>query len=141
MANSCSARFSDPIFKGDFGGIPVFKMGDASYRWKPQMSISNDIKFSQIEVRTEKLWLPEVGVSELFFRIFPVKILAKRGKLPANRELHVVAGVVIFLTHPGSLINSQRAGRNSRAKAVVREEKRVRFSAHFLIFVCVRAHG
>jgi hypothetical protein len=131
-----------PDFQGQFWRHSGIQNGSCIIPLEsPRCLLSNDIKFSQIEVRTEKLWLPEVGVSELFFRIFPVKILAKRGKLPANRELHVVAGVVIFLTHPGSLINSQRAGRNSRAKAVVREEKRVRFSAHFLIFVCVRAHG
>uniref|UniRef100_A0A2N9HGJ3 Aminotransferase-like plant mobile domain-containing protein n=1 Tax=Fagus sylvatica TaxID=28930 RepID=A0A2N9HGJ3_FAGSY len=46
------------------------------------------------------------GVLSLFFRVFPVKIPAKRGKLPANRELHVVAGVAIFPTHLGSRINS-----------------------------------
>ena len=26
--------FSDPIFGGDFGGLPVLKMGHAAYRWK-----------------------------------------------------------------------------------------------------------
>jgi hypothetical protein len=105
----------------------------------PKCLLSNDINFVQIEVRTEKLWLPEVGVSELFFCVFPVKIPTKRGKLPANRELRLVAGVAFFLTHPGSLINSQWAGRNSRAKAVVREEKRVRFSTHFPYFCSVFA--
>uniref|UniRef100_A0A2N9EHL9 Uncharacterized protein n=1 Tax=Fagus sylvatica TaxID=28930 RepID=A0A2N9EHL9_FAGSY len=58
-----------------------------------------------VGVRNKKLWLLEVGVFELFFRVFPVKIPAKRGKLPANRELHVVAGVAIFPTHLGSRIN------------------------------------
>jgi hypothetical protein len=66
-----------------------------------------------------------------------VKIPAKQGKLQANRELRLVAGVAVFLTHPGSRINSQRAGRNSRAKAVVREEKRVRFSTRFPYFLSV----
>jgi hypothetical protein len=78
-------------------------------------------------------------VSELFFRIFPVKIPAKRGKLPANRELRLVAGVAVFLTHPGSWINLQRARRNSLAKAVVREEKRIRFLARFPYFLSVFA--
>uniref|UniRef100_A0A2N9J135 Reverse transcriptase domain-containing protein n=1 Tax=Fagus sylvatica TaxID=28930 RepID=A0A2N9J135_FAGSY len=58
-----------------------------------------------------------------FFRVFLAKIPAKRGKPPANRELHTIAGVSIFLTHPGSRINSWRAGKTQRAKAVVREEK------------------
>ena len=76
---------------------------------------------------------------ELFFRIFPVKIPAKRGKPPANRELRLVAGVAVFLTHPGSRIKSQRVGRNPRAKAVVRGEKCVRFSARFPYFLSVFA--
>uniref|UniRef100_A0A2N9GVK1 Uncharacterized protein n=1 Tax=Fagus sylvatica TaxID=28930 RepID=A0A2N9GVK1_FAGSY len=41
---------------------------------------------------------------------FPM-ILVKRGKPPANRELHVVAGVVIFPTHPGPSVNLQRFAR------------------------------
>ena len=45
-----------------------------------------------------ELWLLEVGVSELFFLVFPVKISAKQGKLPANRELCLAAGVAVFLT-------------------------------------------
>uniref|UniRef100_A0A2N9J966 Uncharacterized protein n=1 Tax=Fagus sylvatica TaxID=28930 RepID=A0A2N9J966_FAGSY len=71
-----------------------------------------------------KVMALEVGSSELFFRVFPVKIPAKRGKSPANRELRLVAGVAVFLMHLGSRIKLQRAGRNPCAKAVVREEKR-----------------
>jgi hypothetical protein len=74
-----------------------------------------------------------------FFRVFLAKIPAKRGKPPANRELHTIAGVSIFLTHPGSRINSWRAGKTQRAKAVVREEKHVRFSARFSYFLSVFA--
>jgi hypothetical protein len=74
-----------------------------------------------------------------FFRVFPAKIPAKRGKPPANRELCLAAGVAFFLTHPGSRIKSQRARRNPRAKAVVREEKCVRFSARFPYFLFVFA--
>jgi hypothetical protein len=87
--------------------------------------LSNDIKFARIGVRTRELWLPEVGVLELFFRVFPVKIPATRGKPPVIRELHVVAGVSIFPTHPGSRVNLQRVGKTLRAKTVVREEKHV----------------
>jgi hypothetical protein len=74
-----------------------------------QSLLSNDIRFARIRVWTEELWLPEVGVSKLFFRVFPTKIPAKRGMLPANRELRLVAGVAVFLMHPGSWIKSQGA--------------------------------
>ena len=35
----------------------------------------------RIGIRTRELWLPEVGVPELFFRVFPAKIPAKRGSI------------------------------------------------------------
>uniref|UniRef100_A0A2N9EUD7 Uncharacterized protein n=1 Tax=Fagus sylvatica TaxID=28930 RepID=A0A2N9EUD7_FAGSY len=57
------------------------------------------------------------GCQELFLCTFPMKIPVKRGMLSANREFHVVAGVVIFPTHPGSRINLLRAGKTLRAKA------------------------
>uniref|UniRef100_A0A2N9ET15 Uncharacterized protein n=1 Tax=Fagus sylvatica TaxID=28930 RepID=A0A2N9ET15_FAGSY len=41
---------------------------------------------------------------------------------PANRELHVVAGVVILPTHPGPHDNFLRVGKTLCAKATVREE-------------------
>jgi hypothetical protein len=95
----------------------------------------------QIGVRTRELWLPEVGVPELFLRVFPVKIPVKRGMLPENRELHVVAGVVIFPMHPGSRVNLQRVGKTLRAKAAVWEEKCVLFPARFFLnLVPVRAY-
>uniref|UniRef100_A0A2N9EQ80 Uncharacterized protein n=1 Tax=Fagus sylvatica TaxID=28930 RepID=A0A2N9EQ80_FAGSY len=73
--NSRSAQFFDPIFKGDFGGLPVMAPGSR-------------------------------GRLELFLcTVFPANIPVKRGMLPANREFHVVAGVVIFPTHPGSHVN------------------------------------
>uniref|UniRef100_A0A2N9FX55 Uncharacterized protein n=1 Tax=Fagus sylvatica TaxID=28930 RepID=A0A2N9FX55_FAGSY len=74
--------------------------------------------------------LPELKMGHAaYFRkaldvLFPT-IPIKRGMLSANREFHVVAGVVIFPTHPGSWINLLRAGKTLRAKAAVREEKRV----------------
>uniref|UniRef100_A0A2N9HYC8 Uncharacterized protein n=1 Tax=Fagus sylvatica TaxID=28930 RepID=A0A2N9HYC8_FAGSY len=43
--------------------------------------LSNDIKFARIGVRTRELWLPEVGVSELFSCTLPMKIPVKRGML------------------------------------------------------------
>uniref|UniRef100_A0A2N9IFJ4 Uncharacterized protein n=1 Tax=Fagus sylvatica TaxID=28930 RepID=A0A2N9IFJ4_FAGSY len=93
--------------------------------------LSNDIKFARIGVRTRELWLPEVGVSELFLCTLPVKIPIKRGMLSANREFHDVAGVIIFPTHPGSRINLLRAGKTLRAKAAVREKKCVLLPARF----------
>jgi hypothetical protein len=79
-------------------------------------------------------------VPELFLCIFPVKIPVEWGMLPANRELHVIAGVVIFPTHTGSLVNLQRVGKTLRAKAAVRDEKRVLFpECFFLNLVSVRA--
>ena len=56
----------------------------------------------------EKLWLPEVGSSELFFYVFlEKKIPAKREMLLANRELRLVAGVAVFLKYLSLRINSQ----------------------------------
>ena len=87
-----------------------------------------------------ELWLPEVGVSELFLCTFPMKIPVKREMLLANREFHVVAGVIILPTHPGSKINLLRVGKTLRAKAAVREEKRILLPARFFSnLVLVRA--
>uniref|UniRef100_A0A2N9GWX4 Uncharacterized protein n=1 Tax=Fagus sylvatica TaxID=28930 RepID=A0A2N9GWX4_FAGSY len=47
------------------------------------------------------------GVGAVFSCTFPAKIPVKRGMLSANREFHVVAGVVIFPTHPGSRMLQQ----------------------------------
>jgi hypothetical protein len=93
----------------------------------------------RIGVRTKKLWLPEVGSSELFFHVFPVKIPAKRGMPPANREFHVVAGVVIFPTHPGPRVNLQWVGKTLRAKAAVREKNAQNLWLIFLRFLSVFA--
>ena len=67
--------------------------------------LSNDIKFAQIGAHTEKLWLPEVGVSEKFFYVFPTRIPTKLEMLLVNRELHVVAEVTFFLKVPNLWIN------------------------------------
>ena len=88
-----------------------------------------------------ELWLPEVEVSELFLCTFPMKIPVKREMLLANREFHVVAGVIIFPTHLGSKINLLRVGKTLRAKAAVREEKRILLPGRFFSnLVPVRAH-
>ena len=87
--------------------------------------LSNGITFARIGVRTRELWLPEVRVPELFLCVFPAKIPIKRGMLPANREFHVVAEVIIFPTRP---------------EGACPEEKCIKSSAHFsTLFVCVCA--
>uniref|UniRef100_A0A2N9J1I5 Uncharacterized protein n=1 Tax=Fagus sylvatica TaxID=28930 RepID=A0A2N9J1I5_FAGSY len=84
--------------------------------------LSNDIKFARIGVRTRELWLPEVGVSELFSCTLPMRRFRSNGGCySANREFHDVAGVIIFPTHPGSRINLLRAGKTLRAKAAFSE--------------------
>ena len=78
-----------------------------------------------------ELWLPEVGVSELFLCTFPMKIPVKREMLLANREFHVVAGVITFPTHLGWKINLLRVGKTLRVKAAARKEKRILLLARF----------
>jgi hypothetical protein len=132
LLDSRARIFFLPDFRGQFWRSSGTQNGSCSI--SPESSrrpLSNGINFARIGVWTRELWLPEVGVSELFLCTFPVKIPAKRGMLSANREFHVVAGVVIFPTHPGSRINLLRAGKTLRAKAAVREEKRVLLPARF----------
>ena len=101
--------------------------------------LSNGTKFTRIGVRTRELWLPEVRVPELFLCVFLAKIPVKRGKPPANRELHVVAGVVIFSTHLGSWVNLQRVGKTLCAKVAVREKNVPNLRLIFPYFLSVFA--
>jgi hypothetical protein len=96
--------------------------------------LSNDIKLVQIGAQAKKLWLQEVRVSEQFFCVFQVKILAKPEMLLTNRELHVATEVALFLKVPNSQINSQQVGKTLCAKMVPREEKPVGFPARFPYF-------
>jgi hypothetical protein len=54
--------------------------------------------------------------------------------LPGNRELCLVAGVAVFLRVLNLWFKLQRVGRNLCTTAAIREEKHVRFSAHFPYF-------
>ena len=109
-------------FRGSLWGRSGVQNGSCMVLLKILRSIlSNDIKFAQIGARTEKLWLLEVGASKLFFCVFLAKIPAKREMLPANQELHVIAGVVVFLKVPNLRINLQRVGKTLRMKAAVWE--------------------
>ena len=78
-----------------------------------------------------ELWLPEVGVWELFLCTFPMKIPVKREMLLVNREFHVVAGVITFPRHPGSKINLLQVGNTLRAKAAAQKEKHILLLARF----------
>ena len=86
-----------------------------------------------------ELWLPEVGVPELFSCVFPAKIPVKRGIPPGNRELHVIAGVVIFPTYPGLRVNLQRVGKTLRAKTAVRKKNASNLRLIFPCFLSVFA--
>ena len=87
-----------------------------------------------------ELWSPEVEVPELFLCVFPAKIPIKRGMLPANREFHVVAEVIIFPTHPSSRVNLQRVGKTLRAKAPVRKKNASNLRPIFPRFLSAFAH-
>ena len=94
----------------------------------------NDIKFVQIRAWSEKLWLLEARVSEQFFCVFSTKILAKPEMLPANRELHIIAEVALFIKVSNLWINSQWVGKTLCAKMVPREKKCIRFPTRFSYF-------
>ena len=74
---------------------------------------------------------------ELFLCVFPAKISVEQGMLSAKRELHVVAGVVIFPTHPGSWVNLQLVGKTLRAKAAVRKKNASNLRPIFPYFLSV----
>ena len=96
-----------PDFRGSFLGPYGIQNGSFVVLLEILRSLlSKDIKFAQIGAWMEKLWLLEVGESELFFCIIPAKIPTKREMLPENRELYIVARVTVFLKVPNLRINS-----------------------------------
>uniref|UniRef100_A0A2N9EXW6 Uncharacterized protein n=1 Tax=Fagus sylvatica TaxID=28930 RepID=A0A2N9EXW6_FAGSY len=61
----------DPIFEGSFGGLSGTQNGSCRHIvGKLSTSSFQRYKVLQIGVRTRELWLPEVGVSELFLCTF-----------------------------------------------------------------------
>jgi hypothetical protein len=128
-------------FRGQFWRSSGTQNGSCSISSESsRRPLSNDIKFARIGVRTRELWLPEVRVSELFLCTLPMQIPVKRGMLSANREFHVVSGVIIFPTHPG-LADQLVASRKDSAREGVREKKCVLLPARFFSnLVPVRAH-
>uniref|UniRef100_A0A2N9EN01 Uncharacterized protein n=1 Tax=Fagus sylvatica TaxID=28930 RepID=A0A2N9EN01_FAGSY len=76
------------------------------------------------------------GCRSCFCALFRCRFRSNGGMLSANREFHVVAGVIIFPTHPGSRINLLRAGKTLRAKAAVREKKCVLLPAPCAAYFC-----
>ena len=96
------AQVFDLIFEGNFGGLLVLKMGHAAYRRKaPDVYFPKQIILHGSEFAGKRYGSRKSGRLSYFSRAFPTKIPVSRGMLPANREFHVVAGVVIFPTHPG----------------------------------------
>ena len=135
LLDSCVCTVFWPNFRGSFWRPSGTQYGSCGVPLEILRSLlSNDIKFAWIGVQTEKLWLPEVGSFKLFFRVFLAKIPANWEMLPVNRELQLIAGVVLFIEVLSLRINLQQVGGNLCTKAAVREEKCVRFSARFPYF-------
>ena len=113
------AQFFDPIFEGNFGGLLVLKMGHAAYRRKaPDVYFLKTIILHGSEFGGKRYHSRKSGRLSCFFRAFPAKIPVNRGMPPANREFHVVAGVVIFPTHPGPHVNLQQVGKTLCARGL-----------------------
>uniref|UniRef100_A0A2N9ISB9 Uncharacterized protein n=1 Tax=Fagus sylvatica TaxID=28930 RepID=A0A2N9ISB9_FAGSY len=132
--------FSDPIFEGSFGGLPV------NSKWvmqhivgKLSTSTFQRYKFCANRSSDERVMAPGSRGAGAVFACFSGEDSGQTGKPPANRELHVVAGVVIFPTHPGPRVNLQRVGKTLRAKAVVREKNAPDLRSIFPRFLSVFA--
>jgi hypothetical protein len=108
------------------------KLSTSSFqRYKVFMNRSSD----------ERVMAPGSRGAGAFLCVFLAKIPVERGMPPANRELHIVAGVVIFHTHLGSRVNLQRVGKTLRAKVAVREKNvpnlRLIFPCFLFVFACI----
>uniref|UniRef100_A0A2N9EGL4 Uncharacterized protein n=1 Tax=Fagus sylvatica TaxID=28930 RepID=A0A2N9EGL4_FAGSY len=78
---------------------------------------------------------------ELFLCVFPVKIPVKRGKPPANRELYIVAGVVIFPTHPGLRASTCSESERLCARRRLSGRKTHKTFGSFFLAFCSRIFG
>ena len=74
------------------------------------------------------------GVQAVFSR-FSGEDSSQTGEATGEPRVESCCWSCILLTHLGSWIKLQRVGRNPRVKAVVWEEKRVKFSARFPYFL------
>ena len=129
--DSCACTVFRPNFQGSFWkpyGVQNGSYGVPLEILRSLLSI--DIKFAWIGVRTENLWLLEVGSSELFFAFF-------RRRFRPNEGCYRRTESCVSQLELQSFSRFQACGstiRNLRTKAVVREEKRVRFSTCFPYF-------
>ena len=90
-------------------------------------------KFYINQSSDERVMAPGSWGAEAVFACFSGEDSGQTGKLPANWELYVVAGVVKFPTHLGPRGNLQRVGKTLRVKAAVREKNARNL---WLIFPC-----
>jgi hypothetical protein len=89
-----------PLFRGSFWRPSGVQNDSCMVPLESLRSIlSNIINFAQIRAWT-------IGVFEQFFCVFLAKIPAKSKMLPANRELHIIAKVTLFLKFPDLWTNS-----------------------------------
>uniref|UniRef100_A0A2N9FU18 Uncharacterized protein n=1 Tax=Fagus sylvatica TaxID=28930 RepID=A0A2N9FU18_FAGSY len=114
-----------PIFGGSFGGLPGTQNGSCGISSESsRRPLSNDIKFARIGVRTRELWLPEVGVSELFLCTFPDEDSGQTGdaigepRVPRRSRSH-------YLSNAPGLADQLVASRKDSARegGCVREKK------------------
>ena len=107
----------------------------------PRFLLSNGIKFTQIGVRSGKLWLPEVGSSKLFFCVFSGEDSGQTGEATGEPRVARCSWSFPLSNAPG-LVDQIVVSR----KESVREggcpggKTRQIFSSFSLFFVCVRAH-